>query len=893
MEYKYKAFISYNHNDRDSRVAQALHSRIETYTVPRKLRKNGAKKLGKVFRDQEELSVSSDLNQHIRDALDESEFLIVICSPGAVASKWVSEEIAYFLEHHAPEKVLTVLTGGNGGEIYEALLPGLPEPLSLDLTGIVDKEIPRKLKERFLKLCAPLLDCKYDDLVLRDQKRQRRIFRGWLAGITAVAMVIIGILLWSNYEINAKNREILLRESEMLTQEALEALEQKDSIRAVEYLVSALPSPGNERPYYAPAEQTLFSALNLFEGIDAFPNWLSNIVFRQESQIDDFCISRDGSVIAIIDAFGAVTCYDITSGQAYWYDEINDDYYYSDCCQVRNCGINNSVLISTSEMLIAKNWENGETIWSECIDQLDSESLVLSPDEETLAVRQVYAYDDECTNEIIAFYSAVDGTFLSAVNLEKHMIMNASISYGVFSEDGTKFCGIAQENIPDSVDKMLHFFVINVMSGSFEVTYSTFYTVSDNSQYTVRDVSVCLCDDDTSLLILIAKPESTDPFFCTKVDIYTKEILWKTYVDVEDHLDPFFSATEFHTLFFDDIVLLFKNTEVFMLDIHNGEQLIMSDTYTTMSFQFFMLNGSPDKIVSVEKIDESSFACVTRNGSYIIGYVNEGVFDISRRYGYWFELGKTNKVEIWNGGFFQYREYINHPDYYRFANESNGMGFVAVLSSDRTTVTIKQPQVYIFDYGQTIVPCENKKLRVKYYNDAEDSLLQEETSQTYIPVLEMNGTITIWGAETENLIQVISTPFPSSSIFFYKMTLDNQYLILTTKDDIVALYDVESGEQVVEFQEYLSHYSKISCLEDAENNRLYLVGHDFIACLSMVDWTLLTYIDNVIQFDEETKEIDRLVLHSSTQDDVFYDHIIFRIPTTEELVELAQEFLGN
>lgn len=173
MEYKYKAFISYNHNERDSRVAQALHKRIETYVIPRNLRKNGKKKPGRVFRDEEELSASSDLSRHIEVALDESEFLVVICSPNAKESRWVSKEIAYFLKHHEQAKVLTVLTDGSREEIYKSLFRNMPEPLSLDLVGVPDKKIERKLKERFPKIGAPLLGCEHNDLVMRENKRQR------------------------------------------------------------------------------------------------------------------------------------------------------------------------------------------------------------------------------------------------------------------------------------------------------------------------------------------------------------------------------------------------------------------------------------------------------------------------------------------------------------------------------------------------------------------------------------------------------------------------------------------------------------------------------------------------------------------------------------------------
>jgi len=88
-ERKYWAFISYSH--RDAEWARWLHRSIETYSVPRRLvgRENSSsggilpRRLNPVFRDRDELPGASDLGLKIREALQASRFLIVICSPHA------------------------------------------------------------------------------------------------------------------------------------------------------------------------------------------------------------------------------------------------------------------------------------------------------------------------------------------------------------------------------------------------------------------------------------------------------------------------------------------------------------------------------------------------------------------------------------------------------------------------------------------------------------------------------------------------------------------------------------------------------------------------------------------------------------------------------------------
>ena len=101
-EFRYKAYISYSH--RDEAWAKWLHRALEFYRVPRKLVGNRTSagevpaRFRPVFRDRDDLSSASDLSESVKRVLAESENLIVICSPDAVASHWVGEEIRELLQ---------------------------------------------------------------------------------------------------------------------------------------------------------------------------------------------------------------------------------------------------------------------------------------------------------------------------------------------------------------------------------------------------------------------------------------------------------------------------------------------------------------------------------------------------------------------------------------------------------------------------------------------------------------------------------------------------------------------------------------------------------------------------------------------------------------------------
>ena len=110
---KYAVFISYRHLEPDRRWAVWLHNALESFVIPRPLRRSAAsRRIGRVFRDEEELAASSHLSVDIKAALDRSDWLVVECSPRAVTSDWVNAEILHFRELGRDDRILTLLIEG-------------------------------------------------------------------------------------------------------------------------------------------------------------------------------------------------------------------------------------------------------------------------------------------------------------------------------------------------------------------------------------------------------------------------------------------------------------------------------------------------------------------------------------------------------------------------------------------------------------------------------------------------------------------------------------------------------------------------------------------------------------------------------------------------------------
>jgi len=118
----YLAFISYRHADNteeDRQWATWLHQQLEVYDIPADL--IGATNLRgeripeliyPVFRDEISLPADADLSNAVTQALDRSRFLVVLCSPRAVQSHYVNQEILHFKQSGKGERIIAAMICG-------------------------------------------------------------------------------------------------------------------------------------------------------------------------------------------------------------------------------------------------------------------------------------------------------------------------------------------------------------------------------------------------------------------------------------------------------------------------------------------------------------------------------------------------------------------------------------------------------------------------------------------------------------------------------------------------------------------------------------------------------------------------------------------------------------
>ncbi len=197
---RYSAFISYNSHD--APIVRRLHRRLETYRLPRRLVGKSptvdsrTHRIKPIFRDNLELSAAYDLTAAVRDAIAQSDYLIVVCSPRSAQSEWVGREIELFRALHGDSHILAALVDGTPQTAFHPALHGhVPaveyEPLAADFRPGASGH-----KLAFLKLIAALVGVRLDELLQRDAQRQIRQITGLAIGsVAGVAIVaVLGLL---------------------------------------------------------------------------------------------------------------------------------------------------------------------------------------------------------------------------------------------------------------------------------------------------------------------------------------------------------------------------------------------------------------------------------------------------------------------------------------------------------------------------------------------------------------------------------------------------------------------------------------------------------------------------------------------------------------------------
>jgi hypothetical protein len=201
---RFRAFLSYSRAD--DRTARWLHGELERFRTPKDL--VGAtgthgpveRRVAPVFRDRTDLSSGGVLQAKLVEALRDSEFLVVLCSPSSAKSAYVNAEVQQFIDEGRADHILPVIVSGephSGSDETECMSPALRtlELLAADLRDTKlenGRQIGDGREGGKFKLIAGMLGVRLDALLQRERRRQRaRAAAGTAMSLVFLALAVV------------------------------------------------------------------------------------------------------------------------------------------------------------------------------------------------------------------------------------------------------------------------------------------------------------------------------------------------------------------------------------------------------------------------------------------------------------------------------------------------------------------------------------------------------------------------------------------------------------------------------------------------------------------------------------------------------------------------------
>ena len=206
---RYDAFISYSRRDLD--VADKIERDLESFPLPHDIRKRLGRRHLNVFRDISDMT-GNRLEPALEQHLEQSRTLVVLCSPAACRSAYVSMEINRFAQLRNAENIVPALVAGGPNndptvdgadwafpDALEDALGG--DPLAADLRQNWSAK-GRKAKlargSPWVQLVAGIVGATTDDLTARIAKAERRRLQSAVVLLAVVLVVVgsLGVVAW-------------------------------------------------------------------------------------------------------------------------------------------------------------------------------------------------------------------------------------------------------------------------------------------------------------------------------------------------------------------------------------------------------------------------------------------------------------------------------------------------------------------------------------------------------------------------------------------------------------------------------------------------------------------------------------------------------------------------
>ena len=220
QRYKYFAFISYKSDDLSE--AWSLKKKLDGYKLPTLLCKQYEKErkpTREAFLDKTNIQ-PGDLTDELRENLDKSHYLIVVCSPRSAESEYVMAEIEWFTRNGRENEMFLYIIESDPKNIEASFNPAIKEAEKRwserdgekrEILGvnIKEKDVDKMFfiyrwpiigswlqRERaYMQLISRLLNLEFEQLWSYQKIRLAEIVIAWVVGI----IIVVSALLYTAY----------------------------------------------------------------------------------------------------------------------------------------------------------------------------------------------------------------------------------------------------------------------------------------------------------------------------------------------------------------------------------------------------------------------------------------------------------------------------------------------------------------------------------------------------------------------------------------------------------------------------------------------------------------------------------------------------------------------
>lgn len=249
------------------------------------------------------------------------------------------------------------------------------------------------------------------------------------------------------------------------------------------------------------------------------------------SPVEDFFISDDGNRLAVLDAYGTVTCHDCANGEKLWSCQQASQNYLLD-------GPGNTVLAIGSGGITALSLESGECLWNYDSRYLTDQQGVLSADRTMIAFAEQKLMEvggnyeftvvvlSAVTGEVIIREVFAEGATVTPAEDIPYVVLQDVL--GGFDADNSRFAGSFVTQAHIGICRQ-NYFLVDLASGKTETVCSKPLSGDPYSQ----SMKGLYFDKENSIIALHALVNSASAAVAEKLDLAGGTTVWEMTTTAE------------------------------------------------------------------------------------------------------------------------------------------------------------------------------------------------------------------------------------------------------------------------------------------------------------------------------------------------------------------------